>query len=1835
MKQQIGIFWKNHDDAPAWAKSAGEQLSVVLGPVFEGGLTVELNLPNAEDALRKVAANLELLGGIELGWSAVSDRPLRIEVPTPYHGVFVKHREDSGMPGLAVWASWLGELPGFRYLRKPGNSKKVFWRLGLAGGGYVQAHCGKLDDDQKKRAFPDRLRILPPRSAWPQFLHAAYDLKGWVDIPTKREPDKAGGFWGLVHDLAVKNKPSKEENIMDEDDLDCRVLVTFPVWLKAKLAEAMLAAVLEVAGNGSTEVIRAFSGKGAVDTAFAKVLWEKLVKKEQAEVLAMRLHPPGWSRGPASEGKKRFVPLQWIEPVNPVDLVALLTQVRRYPLAHESLEMLPAAYRQNHPSFRGRICPVQSPESELVGLSLHLACGATVDWEGRITPADSSRPQEELGFGASLIPFYEHNDGARCMMGAKNLRQAVPVAKRQAPLVMTGGELAIQEFAKPLIEVGICPDAADSKGAPALGVDLLVAYLPWKGLNVDDAIVVGKHVVGNPRMKVVAIDGRVQTAFEEGMLDIQISKRFRLRLKPGWVPTSLGRSTVLEGEMGGLAIEGSALAGGDLIAAFGLQGAEDRVKWDLRYKDRSPAILKSIRFQRAAEWMGGALEYELVKSLKLGLGDKLMGRHGNKGVVGAILPSDQMPRLPDDQGLPAELRGRPIDILLNPHGVISRMNLGQLLETHVGWLLKAGCKQEQFAKEGTAPDDPIGQPFLGALDHAKVQQLLESSGLDRFGRIRLLLPDGTMTLSPVIVGFQHIVRLKHVPELKSQARRGGEGAVYSRDTGQAVHGRVIGGGQRIGEMEVWALAGHQANYILEEMLGIKADSMLTRQLAKTNPKDAMSTFEGFSQRLKDWLFALLIDLRVEDGKVSMSFVDPAQACKSIGENKRVLNSESVRKMVLASFSCQSKVKGGCPFELLDGERIAVEEPITKSKQASVKLNELLDHLGFAAGETLVLEGGSYFLPLFSKDRKPVGQLSVVFNSVNDQVKATVQPDPKNPPQDWPKSLKELPLYAQFQDRKGPDGKRRNTDAALVLEDFLKSDGRRRIGQMSVACPHKHKTTPLKGKPPFGEKLDVAPGGLFDQHLFGSIKTAGTTDDARNWAYIELPVEVPYPVKSFLSPKESADDFLRKHGIQSQHLPSIKVVPVFPPRYRMPFFLSDSTVQDKLIQEGYIPILRACRKYETAVDEDEKAGAVNWLKHGVEDLFRLLASHLNGKEGLIRHDGLGRRVDRSARLVIIPNPQLRWDEAGVPTAVLLELLGDELKRWTKEKRESGDLAEMISVMTASRGDAEILTGWSWRKSAKDQSLLDEGYKLLCRFLEARPDILIVLNRQPSLHRDSVQAFRPVPLPPQVGEVLQLCPLVCKGFGADFDGDEMAIHVPLSAAARDEATRMLPSQTMFSLATGKVLASYEQDFVLGLYWASREESGFKERLLKILPGDCCRQWAGKTVLDQGSGTDLLEHLAFAHPSQAPELIWKLSNLAYECCSTLGVSFGFYELAELATKCQDGSRIVLRNFDAMNPDATNEQLNKLVQKPLIELVKGGNSIFERPGLHFAAMALSGARGKQQVRQLVAARGFLSPGMEDFACPRDKFLVGSTLVHGMSAEEAFFGAMNSRSSMCDKKLGTRQAGYLTRRLVAALWPLRIVGADCGDPSDDRNPVTCRRRDGVCAACYGALPGGATPGVDFPAGLIAAQSIGERGTQLSMQSFHTGEKSFTIQTVLGLLDGEQSARFFQTPEGAMQFLAEMMESKQGEKKKPYKDLEKRHFQVLWRCIHASPERTLRSATQAVGLMTRIGFEQQAKNILVGVCHGECSCVKEPFARVLFNLFGRRNPLQDGGHHEQ
>ena len=721
----------------------------------------------------------------------------------------------------------------------------------------------------------------------------------------------------------------------------------------------------------------------------------------------------------------------------------------------------------------------------------------------------------------------------------------------------------------------------------------------------------------------------------------------------------------------------------------------------------------------------------------------------------------------------------------------------------------------------------------------------------------------------------------------------------------------------------------------------------------------------------------------------------------------------------------------------------------------------------------------------------------------------------------------------------------------------------------------------------------------------------------------LLLEDAYPLELSRNRRnENAERFLKKHNIAKGNLPPIRCIPVLPLRCRLQF-VNGKPVDDDF-SKAYAAIAKAAAKFSPAMDEQSLAKLTNLIRLKVNHLFQLLLDQLTGKEGLIRHDGLGRRVDRSGRLVVVPNPGLRWDQAGVPTAVLLELLGDELAKWMQEKRASGDLVEMLDIMLADQCKSGPLEEWSWRRSNKDSEVLEHGYQLLRRFLEAHPDILVILNRQPSLHRDSIQAFHPVPLSPQSGEVIQLCPLVCKGFGADFDGDEMAVHVPVSPEAKEDARKLLPSQNMFSLATGEVLAQYDQDFVLGLYWLSRDESGLKDKLLEILPDDCCRELVTKRMLGKSEGNTLLEHIAKAHPNEAPEIIWKLSNLAFDCCSRLGVSFGFYEMAELAKRCLKEAREITRDFNKTKPGATNAELQKVVEKPLREILDGRTD-FSRAGLHFSAMALSGARGRSQVRQLLAARGFLNPGGLSFQTPIEDFLICTSLTGGMTPDEAFFAAMNARSSMCDKKLGTRQSGYLTRRLVTALWPVHITEKNCGSKRRPRGPAMCLAKNGICVECYGFLPDGSYPPIGFPAGLIAAQSIGERGTQLSMQSFHTGEKVFSIQNVLAILDGKESEGCFKGERGAKTFIEAMKVSD------AYKKLKNRHFEILWRVISQSPAKSLKSAIQSSGLITRIAFENQANQILLGAANADSGSLDEPVSRVLFNRFGKRRTPTKGG----
>jgi hypothetical protein len=1806
-----------------WAAACQREISIWLGalagaPELVSDLQVYAYPPTQNQAKAAFSDNLDLHGTINCVWNG---QTVELKVPMPFHGIFLSNRSGFQRGLVSVWPSWLGEARGFRLMRPTSETRRedTQWRIGLPGGRYLTATLKKMTAAEKRKL--ETAPYFGSPAVYPDWLAQHLALCGRRRIESGNPLS-----WDAIQAAIQEHAACAARS--DEEDLGHRILITFPVWLKHRIARELLKVSLkdqDLSKAAATVVTGGASG----NPDLARKAWSVVQCRQSA--IGKRLE---W----AINAHKSADSVDFVDPINPLDLVSRITRVRRICLAASKLANIGAAKRQNHPSFRGRLCPVESPESEQVGLALQLAAGATVDFDGSIQPASDAAG--ELGFGAGLIPFFAHNDGARNMMGAKNLRQAVPVSGRERSRIETGVEDVVARFSAPLVEIGVCPGANAEDGSLALGRDMLVAYLPWYGMNFEDAIVIGQQVA------------------DKGLLDLSLKAEARKRIKVGWIPADPPEQVVLRWSENGLAKVGTRLVAGSPLAAFAWEGKSDVKRMMIYYEGRTPAILRAIRFLRTSFWTDGVLEYELEIPIGIKPGDKLMGRHGNKGVVGAILPADQMPRLPDSKSLPEKFRGRPIDVLLNPHGVISRMNLGQLIETHVGWLLHSDqCRPEDLRKDG-ATDSILAAPFSSSLDHKKIQTLLKNSGLDEYGRVHLELPGGQKTLAPVTVGFQHIVRLRHIPEMKSQARRGGAEAFYSARTGQAVRGRKQGGGQRLGEMEVWALAAHGADAVLSEMLGVKSSVEMVELLASQETPKSETDCTGYRKTLQDWLFALLINLEVKGKQVVIRFADEKTVLQYAGSWGRVTSADGLETAPTARFSCAQGGRKPCAFELIEGAKIAF--PATaggKEKKAPVLcLGDFLEHLLLKPDGPLTAAGSRFQLPLIDlRTGKATNPLVIELDSSGTPLKGVCVTG-ANRPVRWPESLVELPLYGQLSRGGG-----KNWDAADLIAEFLKAREEKRnerkagnrdkelrdrwVTDMRIACPH-HPASPLIGKKPIGRSLHASPGGLFDPLIFGTRHSSCVSKTESSWGYIELPVEVPYPMHMFLTysklgdeKNEAVAEFLEKHGLEKGGLPALKQIPVLPAHYRAPSYRDGRLTADPIDRQGYGPILSTCARYAKEANAEKRAKIASQLTSQVSALFRLLIEALEDKTGLIRRDGLGRRVDRSARLVITPNPGLRWDHAGIPTTALLELMGDLVTSWMESRSEEEKTNKLLTCLA--RG--------SWLCPTEDPDALRNARTAIQAYLEAHPDFVVLLNRQPSLHRDSFQAFHPVPLPPEAGEVIQLCPLACKSFAADFDGDEMVVHVPLSAKAQKDASRLLPSRNLFSLAAeahakpgdpGNILAHFDQDFVLGTYWLGLDTGkSAKDILVPILPQSCCHDFvpaAGRMSKDEGA--KLLLHLATQHPGDAAECIQRWSRKAFAACSSLGVSFGYYELRQIAER--SASEVAIACDYEVNQLATMKELslsspadeiaghpsvkpNEMLQRISLEALQkvlAHPVDIKRPGVHFAAMALSGARGTKQVRQIIAARGLLEPGSTGFTSEQQRFFFRQSLVEGMGIEHAFYAAMNSRSSICDKKLGTAYAGGLARSLVFALWPHDIVSEDCGSKEAKRNPATCLHNKGFCAACYGSLPSGRLAQIGFPAGLIAAQSIGERGTQLSMRSFHGSESAVNIHSIrsmLGFGKKTKEARFsFANPADAPQFVEEM------KRIDAYSQLSERHFYLLWKVLHWSRDHTLQSAIADYDPIARLAYRNPAREILLATLKNSSFASESPFSKVLLGDFG-------------
>jgi DNA-directed RNA polymerase subunit beta len=594
--------------------------------------------------------------------------------------------------------------------------------------------------------------------------------------------------------------------------------------------------------------------------------------------------------------------------------------------------------RDVHSTYYGRICPIQTPEGPNIGLVGRLATYAKLNEHGfietpyrkvvdtRVTdkleylnafdeqkvniahagieldsknkfsePRIEARvkgqpsitkkekidymdvsPQQCISVATALIPFLEHDDANRALMGSNMQRQAVPCIRPQAPLVGTGmerrtafdsGQLTIAkedgvvihvdssrievEEAKsgkitkynlhtfmrtnqftcvsqrPLVSKNqkikkgdvLADGAATENGYLALGQNLLCAFMPWRGANFEDAIILSEKVVKEDRFTSIHI--------EDFSCDVRETKLGPEVTTPD-IP-NVGEEKLKDLDEEGIVRIGAEVGPGDiLVGKISPKGEADltaeerllRAIFGEKARDVKDTSLRLPHGKRGrivgihlfAREKGDKLAAGVIKTIRIEVaqlrpvmvGDKLAGRHGNKGVISRVLPEEEMPCLPD---------GTPVEVILNPLGVASRMNIGQILETHLGWAAK---------KLGYRADCPS----LAGPTGKTIKEELKKAELPEDGKIELY--DGQTGESfgqKVTVGYIYMMKLNHLVEDKIHMRSIGP---YSLITQQPLGGKAQFGGQRFGEMEVWALEGYGAAHTLQEMLTIKSDDVSGR-----------------------------------------------------------------------------------------------------------------------------------------------------------------------------------------------------------------------------------------------------------------------------------------------------------------------------------------------------------------------------------------------------------------------------------------------------------------------------------------------------------------------------------------------------------------------------------------------------------------------------------------------------------------------------------------------------------------------------------------------------------------------------------------------------------------------------------------------------------------------------------------------------------------------------------------------------------------------------------------------------------------------------------------------
>jgi DNA-directed RNA polymerase beta' subunit len=1590
--------------------------------------------------------------------------------------------------------------------------------------------------------------------------------------------------------------------------------------------------------------------------------------------------------------------------------------------------------RDVHPSHYGRLCPIHTPEGPNIGLILRLSNFARLNEFGMIeTPyvkvvdgkvtneihylnaaeeekqpiahaampvAQDGKIQEEsvevrlggaptrvdraevtymdvapeqpFSIATSMIPFLEHDDANRALMGSNMQKQATPCIIAEAPLVATGIEARAAKdtgrlyYAKedgvvtqadgkrikvknakgkeleyplvnfvrtngftalhqrPSVSVGdkvkkgdlLADTSTSDQGQLALGQNALVAFMCWSGANYEDAIIISERLVKDSKFSSIHIEEFVcnvrdtKLGPEETTHDIPNVSETKLRNLDEDGVVRVG-SEVRPGDIlvGKITPKGETQLTPEerlLRSIFG-DKARDVKDSSLRMENGKRGRIIGVKvFSREA---GHNLDSGIIKRIHIevaqlrpvSVGDKLAGRHGNKGVISRILPEEDMPYTAD---------GRPVDVILTPLGVPSRMNLGQILELHLG--LAANTLDYQA----------ICPPFAGATE-GEIREELKKAGFSESGKMSLYDGrTGDKFEQDISVGYMYILKLHHMVADKIHMRSIGP---YSLITQQPLGGKAQGGGQRFGEMEVWALLGYGAAYTLREMLTIKSDDIQGRSAAF----DAIVRGEKINHHFAPASFNVLLHT-MRGLSLDVELMRGGEPIRGI---KKTPGAE-------ASDFDAVRIRPASPERILDWSYGEVTKPETINYRTQrPEKNSLFDEKIFGPEKDYECYCGKY---------RGIRYKGIVCEKCGVEITRAIVRRERMGHVDLAVPVAHVWFLRAIPSRlalvlgiSAGELEKVVYFAGYIVTTVHKAEKERITSELETEYKAKLKNlqdekSKDKMKELFLEaKRDIDAievGAVLDEPRYhryaikyGAMFEAGIGAEAIYNVCKELNIkEVIAKCEENLTTAGAADreklgkrlSALRamlRAGVRPEWMFLVRI-PVIPPGLRPMVALdggrhATSDVNDlyrrvinrnnrlKKLLEIHAPDV-ILRNEKRILQEAVDALIDNSIRHGGaaysatmqarQRPLKSLSDNLKGKHGLFRQNLLGKRVDYSGRSVIVVGPELKLHQCGLPKHMALELFRPFVIGKLLEK----ELAYNI------RGAGR---------------LIDEGVPEVWAILEeVIKDKYVLLNRAPTLHRLGIQAFQPVLIE---GNAIQLHPLVCPAFNADFDGDQMAVHVPLSPEAQTEAREiMAANRNILKPGDGQpVVATKLLDILLGVYWMTKVVDGAKgegmafqspnaailaydygavgfQAKVKVLPSDKEKyaQFNGElfettvgrllfnTVfpgdypfinnpIDKKGMSKLVENLIARYGlEKIPEIMDRIKNFGFRYVMQSGITWSLDDIkipeqkeSIIAAARKKSDEVVHHWQDGLLSEEERYRMNIEIwhaAKGEVEKLIPATLPVNGP---VSDMLKSGARGSvAQLTQMAGMKGLIaSPTGETIELP-----VTKSMKEGLSPIEYFTTTHGSRSGLASTALSTAKAGYLTRRLFDVAQDVVVGEEDCGTKEgltikresasgigtflaqniegrylaadlegfkkghfiteadakniEDsgvasvyvRSPIACKSTQGICVKCYGADLGTMKPvALGEAVGTVAAQAIGEPGTQLTMNIKHAG----------------------------------------------------------------------------------------------------------------------------------